>query len=175
MARIEGAQGSPRARPTAQGQAGQGAGFSGGQGAGFHGGQGHGGQGGQRQGTWDAGSPPRHSAEEVPSSPEQEREEEEVVGAGTGSGAGGAKKVKKRLSVGKVFGFGKLNYAMKGIIDVDPETTRRNNIGKTKEAINQVPPPRTPEHPSIPLPNPRTPVYPSRLILTSARNLAPGP
>jgi hypothetical protein len=53
-------------------------------------------------------------------------------------------KPKKRLSgVGKVFGFGKLNYAMKGIIDVDPETTRRNNIGKTKEAIAQVhtPPP----------------------------------
>lgn len=52
-------------------------------------------------------------------------------------------KPKKRLSgVGKVFGFGKLNYAMKGIIDVDPETTRRNNIGKTKEAIAQVHPPR---------------------------------
>lgn len=49
-------------------------------------------------------------------------------------------KPKKRLSVGKVFGFGKLNYAMKGIIDVDPETTRRNNIGKTKESITQVPP-----------------------------------
>jgi sorting nexin-41/42 len=48
-------------------------------------------------------------------------------------------KPKKRLSgVGKVFGFGKLNYAMKGIIDVDPETTRRNNIGKTKESITQV-------------------------------------
>jgi len=38
----------------------------------------------------------------------------------------------------KFFGFGKLNYAMKGIIDVDPETTRRNNIGKTKEAIAQL-------------------------------------
>ena len=49
-------------------------------------------------------------------------------------------KTRKRLSgVGKVFGFGKLNYAMKGIIDVDPETTRRNNIGKTKESITQVP------------------------------------
>jgi hypothetical protein len=60
-------------------------------------------------------------------------------------------KPKKRLSgVGKVFGFGKLNYAMKGIIDVDPETTRRNNIGKTKEAIAQV---------HIP-PRPRqTPIY----------------
>jgi hypothetical protein len=66
----------------------------------------------------------------MPSSPEQERDEEEVTTS--------PKKTKKRLSVGKVFGFGKLNYAMKGIIDVDPETTRRNNIGKTKESINQV-------------------------------------
>jgi hypothetical protein len=68
-------------------------------------------------------------------------------------------KPRKRLSgVGKVFGFGKLNYAMKGIIDVDPETTRRNNIGKTKEAIVQVYPPSpriTPKTiPHDPAPNP---------------------
>jgi hypothetical protein len=75
-------------------------------------------------------NPVQISPEEDPDSPEQEREEDEII----------PKKPKKRLSsVGKVFGFGKLNYAMKGIIDVDPETTRRNNIGKTKEAITQVP------------------------------------
>ena len=75
----------------------------------------------------------QHS-DDTPSSPEQERDEEEVTSPTTGN-----KKTKKRLSgVGKVFGFGKLNYAMKGIIDVDPETTRRNNIGKTKESIAQV-------------------------------------
>ena len=80
--------------------------------------------------------PQSTSGDEAPSSPEQEREEEEVT-----SPTSGAKKPKKRLSgVGKVFGFGKLNYAMKGIIDADPETTRRNNIGKTKEAIAQVDP-----------------------------------
>jgi len=75
---------------------------------------------------------PEREEREEPESPEQE-EGEEVVG-------GSPRKTKKRLSgVGKVFGFGKLNYAMKGIIDVDPETTRRNNIGKTRELITQVP------------------------------------
>jgi sorting nexin-41/42 len=77
--------------------------------------------------------PPQHEeTPSVPSSPEQERDEDEVISPTK-------TKPKKRLSgVGKVFGFGKLNYAMKGIIDVDPETTRRNNIGKTRESITQV-------------------------------------
>jgi sorting nexin-41/42 len=78
--------------------------------------------------------PPQHHEElpSVPSSPEQERDEDEAISPTK-------QKPKKRLSgVGKVFGFGKLNYAMKGIIDVDPETTRRNNIGKTRESITQV-------------------------------------
>ena len=75
---------------------------------------------------------------DVPSSPEAERDEEDVV---VGASPSTKQKSKKRLSgVGKVFGFGKLNYAMKGIIDVDPETTRRNNIGKTRETIAQVTP-----------------------------------
>ena len=34
--------------------------------------------------------------------------------------------------------FGRLNYAIHGIVDVDPETTRRNNIGKTKEKISHL-------------------------------------
>lgn len=34
--------------------------------------------------------------------------------------------------------FGRLSYAVHGIVDVDPETTRRNNIGKTRETITQV-------------------------------------
>ena len=78
---------------------------------------------------------PQYSGD-IPSSPEQERDEEDGGMSPTKT------KSKKRLSgVGKVFGFGKFNYAMKGIIDVDPETTRRNNIGKTKESITQVSPP----------------------------------
>lgn len=35
-------------------------------------------------------------------------------------------------------GFGKLNYAIHGIVDVDPERTRRDNIGKTKEALEHL-------------------------------------
>ncbi|KAF8455302.1 hypothetical protein BGX38DRAFT_1088637 [Terfezia claveryi] len=34
--------------------------------------------------------------------------------------------------------FGRLSYAVHGIVDVDPETTRRNNIGKTKEKLAQL-------------------------------------
>lgn len=34
--------------------------------------------------------------------------------------------------------FGRLSYAVHGIVDVDPETTRRNNIGKTKERLTQL-------------------------------------
>jgi len=75
-------------------------------------------------------SPPMSPAD-PPSSPEQERDEDDISPSKT--------KPKKRLSgVGKVFGLGKLNYAMRGIVDVDPETTRRNNIGKTRESIAQV-------------------------------------
>jgi sorting nexin-41/42 len=76
--------------------------------------------------------PPQPQQEEPPSSPEQEREEEDVTISPT------SPKPRKRLSVGKVFGLSKLGYAMKGIVDVDPETTRRNNIGKTRESISQV-------------------------------------
>ena len=35
-------------------------------------------------------------------------------------------------------GFGKLNYAIHGIVDVDPERTRRDNIGKTREQLQQL-------------------------------------
>ncbi|KAI5786995.1 hypothetical protein DFH27DRAFT_225032 [Peziza echinospora] len=34
--------------------------------------------------------------------------------------------------------FGRLSYAVHGIVDVDPETTRRNNIGKTRERLAQL-------------------------------------
>jgi len=34
--------------------------------------------------------------------------------------------------------FGKLSYAVHGIVDVDPEATRRNNIGKTRESLVQL-------------------------------------
>ncbi|KAF8466707.1 hypothetical protein BDZ91DRAFT_696548 [Kalaharituber pfeilii] len=34
--------------------------------------------------------------------------------------------------------FGRLSHAVHGIVDVDPETTRRNNIGKNKERLQQL-------------------------------------
>ncbi len=34
--------------------------------------------------------------------------------------------------------FGKLNYAIHGMVDVDPERTRRDQIGKTKESLVQL-------------------------------------
>ncbi|TGZ85011.1 PX-domain-containing protein [Ascodesmis nigricans] len=43
-------------------------------------------------------------------------------------------------SGGNIFsrGIGKLNYALHGVVDVDPERTRRDNIGKTKELLVQL-------------------------------------
>ncbi|CCX34523.1 hypothetical protein FPQ18DRAFT_373020 [Pyronema domesticum] len=43
-------------------------------------------------------------------------------------------------SSGNIFarGFGKLGYAIHGVVDVDPERTRRDNIGKTKELLVQL-------------------------------------
>jgi len=34
--------------------------------------------------------------------------------------------------------FGRINYAIHGIVDVDPERTRRDQIGKTKESLSQL-------------------------------------
>lgn len=45
---------------------------------------------------------------------------------------------RKKKSGFKIPGIGKLNSAIYGIIDNDPETTRRNNIGKTKEQISHL-------------------------------------
>jgi hypothetical protein len=45
----------------------------------------------------------------------------------------GVKRRSTRLNV-----FSALSHTLHGIIDVDPEATRRNNIGKTRDAIVQV-------------------------------------
>lgn len=47
--------------------------------------------------------------------------------------SGAAKRRSTRLNV-----FSALSHTLHGIIDVDPEATRRNNIGKTRDAIVQV-------------------------------------
>lgn len=45
---------------------------------------------------------------------------------------------KKKRSVFSIPGISKLNNAIHNIVDNDPETTRRNNIGKTREQISQL-------------------------------------
>lgn len=45
---------------------------------------------------------------------------------------------KKKNSVFKIPGISKLNNAIHSIVDSDPEVTRRNNIGKTREQISQL-------------------------------------
>ncbi|KAI9887125.1 MAG: Sorting nexin, cytoplasm-to-vacuole targeting pathway/endosomal sorting [Watsoniomyces obsoletus] len=53
-----------------------------------------------------------------------------------------AAEARKRSSSGGNFVtnkiFGRLSHAMHGIVDVDPERTRRDQIGKTKESLAQV-------------------------------------
>lgn len=46
------------------------------------------------------------------------------------------KKTGSNSVTGKI--FGRLNYAIHGIVDVDPERTRRDQIGKTKESLSQL-------------------------------------
>lgn len=46
--------------------------------------------------------------------------------------------LRKKKGGFKIPGIGKLNSAFHGIIDNDPEATRRNNIGKTKENIAEL-------------------------------------
>lgn len=46
--------------------------------------------------------------------------------------------LRKKKGGFKIPGIGKLNSAFHGIIDNDPEATRRNNIGKTKEQISEL-------------------------------------
>lgn len=45
---------------------------------------------------------------------------------------------RQKKSSFKFPGIGKLNHAIHGIMDVDPEATRRSNIGKTREQISQL-------------------------------------
>ena len=61
----------------------------------------------------------------------------EGTGAGSSVGSLSASTVKKAGS-GK-FGFlGALSHTLNGMVDADPEMTRRNNIGKTRDSITQV-------------------------------------
>jgi len=45
---------------------------------------------------------------------------------------------RKSTRFNNVFNFSSISHTIHGIIDVDPEATRRSNIGRTREAITQV-------------------------------------
>ena len=50
--------------------------------------------------------------------------------------SGASKSHQKKRSSSKLFSV--LSHTIHGIMDVDPETTRRNSIGKTRDSIIQV-------------------------------------
>ena len=81
----------------------------------------------------DSDFPPTHA--DLPSS---------GVGARSGSGDGGTPQRSKSASGAGSFVtnriLGRISHAMHGIVDVDPERTRRDQIGKTKESMNHVRP-----------------------------------
>ena len=79
----------------------------------------------------DSDFPPTHS--DLPSS---------GVGARSSSGDAGTPQRSKSVSGAGNFVtnriFGRISHAMHGIVDVDPERTRRDQIGKTKESLSHV-------------------------------------
>ncbi|KAF3171080.1 Sorting nexin, cytoplasm-to-vacuole targeting pathway/endosomal sorting [Orbilia oligospora] len=110
-------------------------------------GGGGGGGGSRSSGDSDAGSvdsdfPPTHSSPMPP--PISTTPVPYPQGPQQG-GAGGVSPQHRKASsfsnplsypVSKI--FGKLTHAVSGIVDADPETTRRNNIGKTRETLVQL-------------------------------------
>lgn len=71
----------------------------------------------------DSDFPPTHG--NVPSSPPKDQERPRSKSQSGGSGV-----------VNKI--FGRMSHTFQGIVDVDPERTRRDQIGKTKESLVQV-------------------------------------
>lgn len=74
----------------------------------------------------DSDFPPTHA--DIPSSPPGQEDPTSPSGARkTNSGGFVTNKI-----------FGRISHAVHGIVDVDPERTRRDQIGKTKESLVQV-------------------------------------
>lgn len=71
----------------------------------------------------DSDFPPTHG--DVPSSPPKDQERPRSKSQSGGSGV-----------VNKI--FGRMSHTFQGIVDVDPERTRRDQIGKTKESLVHV-------------------------------------
>ena len=76
----------------------------------------------------DSDFPPTHA--DIPSSPQ----------SGTQEDPGSPSSLRKSQTGGFVTNkiFGRISHAVHGIVDVDPERTRRDQIGKTKESLVQV-------------------------------------
>lgn len=81
-------------------------------------------------------SPSRASLDNPSTSPVEDRTESFPPTHADGVPA--ARSHKKKNSVFKIPGISKLNNAIHSIVDSDPEVTRRNNIGKTREQISQL-------------------------------------
>ena len=77
----------------------------------------------------DSDFPPTHS--EVPSSPQGPHDQEPASPSVTHGKSQSGNFVTNKI-------FGRLSHAVHGIVDVDPERTRRDQIGKTKESLVQV-------------------------------------
>ncbi|EPS35218.1 hypothetical protein H072_11509 [Dactylellina haptotyla CBS 200.50] len=93
-------------------------------------------------GSVDSDFPPTHSS---PMPPPISTSPIPYPTALPGGGPGGSSPQHRKASsfsnplsypVSKI--FGKLTHAVSGIVDADPETTRRNNIGKTRETMVQM-------------------------------------
>lgn len=88
----------------------------------------------------DSDFPPNRGEGSPPSSaqggPQQQRNEAASPTStskknGGSSGGGGGNFITNKV-------FGSLNHAIKGMVDVDPERTRRDQIGRTKESLVQL-------------------------------------
>lgn len=83
----------------------------------------------------DAPSSPPSAAQGAPQDPtaaaSSPARRKSQSGGGSGGGGVGGNFVTNKI-------FGRLSHAMHGIVDVDPERTRRDQIGKTKENLVQV-------------------------------------
>ena len=79
----------------------------------------------------DSDFPPTHA--DIPSAPPSGPQGggQEVGGAAKKSQGGGGGFVTNKI-------FGRISHAVHGIVDVDPERTRRDQIGKTRESMLQV-------------------------------------
>lgn len=76
----------------------------------------------------DSDFPPTHSGDEATSPPTSPQKETENTSH-------------RKTSSGTFMGnklFGRISHAVHGFVDVDPERTRRDQIGKTKESLGQL-------------------------------------